>query len=350
MSIAKLFVYGTLLRGEVRSPHLAECALIKAASVSGSLYDTKRGYPAALFDARGEPQILGELYDLSTAPNLQEKLGELDEAEGVEGGLYKRVELNLGGVRAFAYEAGEALRAALADETRIESGDWRLYGSSALEDPIGFVNRFEAAQRRGYRKFPSDGFHEPIFLRGRIPILIAAPHATAHMRMGELKSEERHTAALAALLHITEGCHALYTNSASEIDPNYSDDSPFKRALAEVAREFGIVAVFDLHGTTQERAEGIYPGVGQGGEFLRGRGFILNALYEAASQMGISVGGLHVFPASRQMTVTKFASRGLHTSAMQIEINKRLREPARDPAQFETLVALLRRFVSSLGF
>lgn len=118
-----VFVYGTLLPGDVRWHHLAPFVDGDGTpdSVTGRLFDTGQGYPAAIFDARAEPggTIHGHTFTLS-AHTSDTCLDVLDEVEGVVGGLYTRVSVTTRrGDTAWAYEYGHGL-----DLVEIESGDW----------------------------------------------------------------------------------------------------------------------------------------------------------------------------------------------------------------------------------
>lgn len=343
---AKLFVYGTLLQGEERNHHLEGCNLIEALDLPGKLYDTKMDYPVALFDGDCEGTVTGELYEICT--DVDRKLREIDRVEGTELRLYRRKSLRYKDHVFYLYEAGEALRSALKKESRIPSGSWRRHGSIALNDPVRFALIFEGSQEKRYREFPPSNSPGLMFLRGEIPILVTASHATAHLRMNKLKIEERYTGAISVILHTLTGCHALYTHWASETDPNFYDDAPFKKKLEGIVKGFGIRLVLDIHGTTIEGGGDIYPGVGNEGEFLLGRDLYLKKLEESVKADGLTPGGLHVFPASRQMTITKFVSRRFGIPAMQIEIDSRNRHPESNPFRFKRLVGSLSRFVSQI--
>ena len=118
-SISHLFVYGTLQPGDVRWPILAPYVAADGVAdrVDGCVYDTGRGYPAAVF---GEPgTIVGRTYRLR-ADRLAEALAVLDEEESSVPGGYRRVVVTTAaGTRAWAYEYGGGL-----ELTPIESGDW----------------------------------------------------------------------------------------------------------------------------------------------------------------------------------------------------------------------------------
>jgi NhaP-type Na+/H+ or K+/H+ antiporter/gamma-glutamylcyclotransferase (GGCT)/AIG2-like uncharacterized protein YtfP len=114
-----LFVYGTLLAGDVRSPILEPFITddVVDDSVAGMLYDTGAGYPAAVFGDNGT--IIGRTFQFSQ-DTIDEALAALDEAKGAVDGQYHRVAITTaGGLNAWAYEYGEGL-----ELTVISSGDW----------------------------------------------------------------------------------------------------------------------------------------------------------------------------------------------------------------------------------
>jgi gamma-glutamylcyclotransferase (GGCT)/AIG2-like uncharacterized protein YtfP len=341
--ISKLFVYGTFLQGELRSEYLNGYNLLESLDLPGKLYDTQQGYPAALFDQDSAETVSGELYEI--CGDVDERLTELDEVEGIKDGLYVRRALNCKEHDFYAYEAGEVLKKDLHNAKRIKSGSWRRFRSVALTDPLRFAITFENSQRPRYREFPPQNSSGLVFIKGEIPILVIASHATAHLRMNIIKYEEHYTGALSAMLHALTGSYALYTHWASKIDPNYYDHGPFKQKLSDILQEYGIRFVVDLHGTIAQANEDIYPGIGKEREFLLGDEFYLARLENSAASEGLILGGLDVFPASRQMTIAKFAAWNLGIPAMQLEFNRRLRRPENNPSDFKRLVKFLDRFI-----
>jgi gamma-glutamylcyclotransferase (GGCT)/AIG2-like uncharacterized protein YtfP len=341
----KIFVYGTLQRGEERSRYMQGCSLSRILEVPGMLYDTGRGYPAALFCDEPDSSVSGELYIME---DPRSKLGELDRVEGTESGLFKRSSIKHSDIEFFCYEAGPLLNEAANECNRIPGGSWRLHSSLAFTDPVGFAIRFETHIKNSYKEPPgwdTDGIHH---IKGTVPILVTAPHATAHVRMDKLKRQEFYTGALAVLLHSVTGCHALYTDRLSPVDPNYSDESPFKEKLADIAERSGIEFLIDLHGTGSERPGDIFPGSG-GGEFLIAKPHVLDELRIAAESTGVALGSPDVFPASRQFTVTRYSAAKLGVPSIQLEINQRLRLPESAPGDFIKLVNFLRDFIGRLS-
>ncbi|MEN0068280.1 MAG: gamma-glutamylcyclotransferase family protein [Myxococcota bacterium] len=83
-----LFVYGTLMQGQDQEGLLAGCERI-AATTRGRLYDLPAGYPA--LSLQGADRVYGEL-----VRNLDvRRLVLLDDYEGVDQGLYERVEIEV---------------------------------------------------------------------------------------------------------------------------------------------------------------------------------------------------------------------------------------------------------------
>ncbi len=343
--INKIFVYGTLQRGEERSGFMRGCKLSEILEVPGRLYDTGQGYPAAIFNDGSDRAVSGELYTMEDPPS---KLEELDRVERTLSGFFVRSRIKCPHSEFYCYEAGPLLKETATDRNRIISGSWRTHSSLAYTDPVDFALRFETHLKDSYREHPgedSDGIH---YIRGRVPVLVTAPHATAHVRMGKLKRQEFYTGALAVLLHSVTGCHALYVGRLSSLDPNYTDESPFKAKLSEIAGRIGLEFLIDVHGTGSERPGDVFPGVGTNGEFLNGRPGSFGELGQAAQSNGISLGPTDVFPAARQMTVTRFAATKLSIPSMQLEINRNLRRPETEPGDFIKLVNFLKDFIGRL--
>ncbi len=118
-SVHHLFVYGTLQPGDVRWEILAPFTDDDGCpdSATGEVFDTGRGYPAAVFGDAGT--IVGRTYRLR-ADRLDDALRVLDAEESSVPGAYRRtVVVTTSGTEAWAYEYGFGL-----DLTPIESGDW----------------------------------------------------------------------------------------------------------------------------------------------------------------------------------------------------------------------------------
>lgn len=118
----RIFVYGTLRRGGPAEALLRGCRWLGPAEVTGTLYDVGGRYPALVLE--GATPVRGEVW---SGPD--EALERLDEYEGVEEGLFRRVVVEIGGEPCWAYVAGPALVPRLAASAVVEGGEWREAGS-----------------------------------------------------------------------------------------------------------------------------------------------------------------------------------------------------------------------------
>lgn len=100
--LRQVFVYGTLMPGQLRWPGLERFATgVQRATAWGRIWDTGLGYPAAVFDAGGGT-IPGFLVTLE--PDLAAvAVDALDRIEG-EGALFRRVTVRTSGGQAISYE------------------------------------------------------------------------------------------------------------------------------------------------------------------------------------------------------------------------------------------------------
>lgn len=199
----------------------------------------------------------------------------------------------------------------------------------------------------GYRGLPADLSYT--VLPGSVPILVSAPHAVKHFRLTntEPKDEDEYTGAIARLLQKQTGCWAMHASRA-DIDPNFYDDCPYKDGLRELVEKEQIGLVIDIHAAAIWRTFNIDIGTCRG-EALLGRTDYLEALIAALRGGGIqSVFVDSVFTGGGQPTVTRFASQTLGIPAVQLEINKRLRDPEQNPAYFGVLLNSLAMFINGL--
>ena len=336
-----LFVYGTLLKGGSANYLLKNCILTEYTSISGTLFDTGYGFPAASTKTDADSVICGELYRLP-ADNTA-LLETLDSYEDTSNGIFKRIRISINGSDSFVYVLKEP---GFFDNNRvIDTGSWLTYSREIKEDPLSFILNFEKSHKFYYRHLSEE---KTLILRGDNGIILSAPHATNHIRLKKYKIFERYTAALSVLMHSLTCSTSIYSNSVSISDPNYYDNCDFKKSLGQMCNDTSHNFLLDIHGTGEERKFDIYPGIGKEKEFLLGHTEYLDDLYNVAAKYGVSCGSLDKFPASRQQTVTKYSAVRLGIPSMQIEINKTYRLPDKNPGKFLVLVEFLREFVEKI--
>ena len=112
-----LFAYGTLRTGGEAAVRLAGCVHVKEASIEGTLYDLTE-YPALLL--YGATPVRGEIWRCPSP-----LLARLDEYEGVDRGLFRRVARMVDEFACWIYVAGPSLARQLTPDRRLSHGDWQ---------------------------------------------------------------------------------------------------------------------------------------------------------------------------------------------------------------------------------
>ncbi|MDI6906018.1 MAG: hypothetical protein QMC81_00845 [Thermoanaerobacterales bacterium] len=218
-------------------------------------------------------------------------------------------------------------------------GCQHVAGAIKIEDEL-----FQANGYRGIEQTPSYSV-----LPGSLPILLSAPHAVKHFRRAndEPKEEDEFTGAIVRLLHDLTGCSIIHAAYADQ-DANFYDDCPYKEGLRSLVIERGIKLVLDIHGAAAWRSFDIDIGSCKGAALL-GRGDILPPLLDAFRRHEINgVFVDSVFSGCGQATVTRFASEVLCVPALQLEINKRFRDPENHPQEFESLIEALEDYLKGV--
>ena len=206
-----------------------------------------------------------------------------------------------------------------------------------------WLKRLEELESQIDYKLPaSDGQPSFRYLPGRLPVLLSAPHAAAHMRNGRLKEEDDYTGGLALLAGEISGAHVLYACCKSDTDPNFDLVAPYKIALKHLVRRHRIGFVLDVHGCAAYREFGIGLGTMRGQSCPQHLRLILTTLH----RLGYREGGPwlsrididQTFSAAggpRQETITRYCWQKLRVPAAQLEFNSYLRVVRRMPEASE---------------
>jgi 3-oxoacyl-[acyl-carrier protein] reductase len=184
---------------------------------------------------------------------------------------------------------------------------------------------------------------------GRIPILLSAPHAAAHVRDGKPKEEDEYTAGLARLVAERSGAHVFYARRKSHEDPNWNIDAAYKKHLTDIIQQAGIGFVIDLHGAVSHTDFGVALGTVDDQSCPNE----MDVIIDTFKQFGIRPDkeGLDrldiddAFPARGAGTITRYVFERLHIPAIQMEINAHLRiaERRRDSSKPQPFLASVGR-------
>jgi hypothetical protein len=179
-----------------------------------------------------------------------------------------------------------------------------------------------------------------VVLRGDVPVLVSAPHATKVFRENAWRfADGGGTAALAVQLHELNRVSVIHTVFRAPSDPNFYDDNDYKKTLGTLLQETGAKLVLDIHGSDSRRPYEIDIGT-LDGKSLMGHREIQEDLIHALQARGIEAISSNFFAASKNHTVTRYcAEHGV--VAMQLEINSDWLDPAGGELAAHRFAALL---------
>lgn len=186
-------------------------------------------------------------------------------------------------------------------------------------------------------------------INGLSPILLSAPHSTSHLRPGfneqEPKLNEPNTDLIVEILCQKIGCFGIYAIKLQKLDPNWYQNSPYKKEIKRLVTKNRINFVLDIHGARKDR-----PFLIEYDDFRRGKvpKRTEENLKRCLKQFGfsereISHGLLHK---DQQLTITEFCIEQLKIPALQLEINRKIRN-SKNP-RFNSLLSALECFLKSL--
>lgn len=186
-------------------------------------------------------------------------------------------------------------------------------------------------------------------IRGTLPVLISAPHSTLHLRPGfkaqKPKLNELNTDLVVKTLCKKAGWFGIYATKIQKRDPNWYEDCPYKKAIERLVDKHNIKFVLDIHGARKDRPFLIEYDDFRKGKIIMG---IEENLKQCLKKFGFSEkeivrGLLHK---NNQLTITEFCIERLKIPALQLEINKKIRNP-QNPT-FNSLLSALKCFLQTL--
>ena len=196
-------------------------------------------------------------------------------------------------------------------------------------------------------------------LKNKSEIMISAPHSVKHIRNGEILPQDLLTWWLALYLWKRQNLPVIYSTSYKVWDPNFdeNDNSEYKQALAKFIEENDIKFLIDLHGCWSFRDFSIELGTWwEWNRNLLWNEKILKTIIESLNNSLKSyikhtkkaITENTIFSAGRETTVSSFISNECKIPAIQIEINKDLRDMD-NPKNLSLLINSLEIMIKNLS-
>ncbi len=206
-------------------------------------------------------------------------------------------------------------------------------------------------QKKEYNRKGKKNF---VIKKGKIPVMISAPHAVNHFREGKCKYAERYTGGIARYLKKELGCHIIYTTRYMQADVNFDDENEcnYKTELLKYVEENHIKVLIDLHGAAATRESAVELGTGDENHIsLQGYGFIaliFKLIFEKKlNDDNANIDVNKVFAATNPNTISRYISSKAHIPCMQLEINEKYRKMDHKE-HFVQMLAGIKAFVEIL--
>lgn len=225
---------------------------------------------------------------------------------------------------------------------------------------MGVIAKIRKYEKRFQKnRYNGSGKEAHKIRKGRIPIIVSAPHAVNHYRETEVKFADQFTGGIAYFLYKRCGCHLIYSASYNEVDPNFDDiqECTYKKELEKYIKDNDIKFLIDLHGSKAEREFAVEMGtIDDRDSSLQGYSFLMQ-LIEMIFEDELSeylkfddkvIQKNKVFAASNPNTVTHYISQEVGIPAIQIEINRLYRD-INNEERLCKLITALERIVNITG-
>ncbi|MBL7159557.1 hypothetical protein ISS85_03710 [Candidatus Microgenomates bacterium] len=185
-------------------------------------------------------------------------------------------------------------------------------------------------------------------INGYFPVLLSAPHAAPHVRpefdIKNPKLNEPNTDLIVEVLCEKTGCFGIYTTKVQKVDPNWYKNSPYKKTLQKLVKRNCIKFILDIHGAKKEK-----PFILEYKDFQKEKGLkgVEKNLLRCFKKFGFCK--KEIIRGHRQkkeqMTIAEFCVKELKIPALQLEINRKIREP--ENPRFKSLLSALECFLKT---
>lgn len=199
------------------------------------------------------------------------------------------------------------------------------------------------------RRYDGRGKNSYIIKKGKIPIMISAPHAVNHFREGKVKYADMLTGGIARYLQKMTGCHLIYSAKQINKDPNFDEeaDSEYKKELKKYITNNNIKVVIELHGASKEREYAVEMGtIDESDKSLHEHTFISALIKNYFEYFFKQLDGKKdiwknkIFDASYKNTITNYISSNTDTACIQLEINGEYRNLENKDKVIKLIIAI----------
>ncbi len=188
--------------------------------------------------------------------------------------------------------------------------------------------------------------------KGALPVIVTAPHSAQPFREGKFRfSDGGGTAGLAVALHDICNITILYTTYPSPSDPNFYDENDFKIELSTLISEINPIMLLDVHTSHPYRPYEVDIGTMNGLSLVNDKQLI-PALLDALKKEGFGNTSVDWFAASKNQTITKYASsKGVPSVQLEFSATRMVVDgDGLAVHRFAQTIQAVARFLESRGF
>lgn len=184
-------------------------------------------------------------------------------------------------------------------------------------------------------------------VKGKIPIIVSAPHSVKQLREGKIKEAENQTGAIVSILAEETGCFAIYKTYNKQDDANYDiENNEYKEEIKQIVKENDVKILLDIHGAKDEHDFDIDLGTAYG-ENINNKIEVLDRLKDCFKKYKIkNVTENKTFKADSIKTISKYINEETKIPCIQLEISWKYRN-LDNLDNIERLIESLKEFILS---
>jgi len=173
-------------------------------------------------------------------------------------------------------------------------------------------------------------------IRGKVPVLLSAPHAVKQVREGVIKNRDGMTGGIVEYLCEELGIFGVTRLWEAGDDPNYARDErseAYREEIVRLVRENDIKWVFDIHGCLDKYGFAIDVGINGGQNVACGAAEIRRLVGECWGDLDVRVD--ERFVAGRLESVANVVHRETGANCLQLELSEKVRTTDKGFERFE---------------
>jgi hypothetical protein len=220
-------------------------------------------------------------------------------------------------------------------------------------DFINIMNSiYSGNNNNGTSGYDNNTFSSNLAESKKMKVLISAPHAVRHIRLGNPKGPDTYTGSMARILAQNFDSFLVsnvYNDPNNPRDPNYDSFSncTYTNEVVDLINTHNIKFLLDLHGAASTRPFDIAIGTNHD-DTIDYNNDIKNIIYELANKYSFMLDYNETFAATNVNTITRKVHIQTGIPTIQIEINGRYRLTKGSVKDYNKMMDFLKELTISL--